>query len=164
MSGAGYVNYLDCGHYFTKYTYTKTSSLTPLLLLFSCPVMSNSLQPHGLQPDRLLCPWNFPGRNTGLGCHFLLQGIFLTQGVNPHLLQVSCIAGKFFTANPLGLPCVLYLRYKQFLTLYLNKDRKKYAKVMNRHLLSKDIEMAYEHMKKYFNYHQLFKKSQLRPR
>ena len=34
-----------------------------------------------------------------------------------------------------------------------NKDRKKYAKVMNRHLLSKDIEMAYEHMKKYFNYH-----------
>ena len=29
--------------------------------------------PHGLQPTRLLCPWDFPGKNTGVGCHFLLQ-------------------------------------------------------------------------------------------
>ena len=36
--------------------------------------------------DRLLCPWDSPGKNTGVGCHFLLQGIFLTQGLNPHLL------------------------------------------------------------------------------
>ena len=34
---------------------------------------------------RLLCPWDSPGKNTGGGCHFLLQGIFLTQGSNPHL-------------------------------------------------------------------------------
>ena len=33
------------------------------------------------------CPWNFPGKNTGVGCHFLLQGIFLTQGLNPGLLH-----------------------------------------------------------------------------
>ena len=38
-------------------------------------------------PTRLLCPWDFSGRNTRVGCHFLLQGIFLTQGLNPHLLQ-----------------------------------------------------------------------------
>ena len=44
------------------------------------------LQPHRLYPARLLCPWNFPGKNTGMGCHFLLQGIFPTQGVNPCLL------------------------------------------------------------------------------
>ena len=44
--------------------------------------MSDSLQPHGLQPTRLLCPWNSLGKNTGVGCHFLLQGIFLTQGSN----------------------------------------------------------------------------------
>ena len=50
-------------------------------------VMSDSLQPHGLQPARLLCPWNFPGKITGAGCHFLLQGIFLTQGLNLHLLH-----------------------------------------------------------------------------
>ena len=37
-------------------------------------VMSNSLQPSGLKPTRLLCPWNSPSNNTGVGCHFLLQG------------------------------------------------------------------------------------------
>ena len=37
-------------------------------------------------PTRLLCPWNFPGKNTAVGCHFLLQGIFLIQGWNPRLL------------------------------------------------------------------------------
>ena len=36
---------------------------------------------------RLLCPWDFPGKNTGVGCHFLLQGIFPTQGSNPGLLH-----------------------------------------------------------------------------
>ena len=35
--------------------------------------MSDSLQPHGLQPTRLLHPWDFPGKSTGVGCHFLLQ-------------------------------------------------------------------------------------------
>ena len=33
----------------------------------------------------VFCPWNFSGKNTGVGCHFILQGIFLTQGLNPHL-------------------------------------------------------------------------------
>ena len=45
------------------------------------------LQPHGLEPARLLCPWDSPGKNTAVGCHFLLQGIFLTQGSNPGLLH-----------------------------------------------------------------------------
>ena len=40
---------------------------------------------------RLLCPWNFLGRNIGAGCHFLLQGIFLTQGSNPFSC-ISCIS------------------------------------------------------------------------
>ena len=51
----------------------------------SCSVMSDSLRPHGLQPTkpaRLLHPWDFPGKNTVVGCHFLFQGIFLTQGLN----------------------------------------------------------------------------------
>ena len=38
-----------------------------------CLVVSNSLQPHGLWPIRLPCPWDSPGKNTGVGCHFLLQ-------------------------------------------------------------------------------------------
>ena len=50
-------------------------------------VLSDSFHPHGLQPTRLLCPWGFPGKNTGVACHFLLQGIFPTQGSNPCLLH-----------------------------------------------------------------------------
>ena len=46
-----------------------------------------TLPSHGLKPTRLLCPWDFPGKNTGVGCHFLLQVIFPTQGQNPHLLS-----------------------------------------------------------------------------
>ena len=70
----------------------------PLFLIFpettgsvSCSVMSDSLRPHGLWPTRLLCPWDSPGKNTGVGCHSLLQGIFLTQGLNlglPHCRQI----------------------------------------------------------------------------
>ena len=41
----------------------------------------------GLQPARVLCPWNSPGKNTGVDCHALLQGIFPTQGLNLALLH-----------------------------------------------------------------------------
>ena len=50
--------------------------------------MSNSLQPHRLQPTRLLCPWDSPGKNIGMNCHALLQRIFLTQRSNLHLLPL----------------------------------------------------------------------------
>ena len=50
-------------------------------------VMPDSLRPHGLQPTRLLCPRDFPGKDTGTGCLFLLQGIFPTQGWNTDLLH-----------------------------------------------------------------------------
>ena len=53
----------------------------------SCLVVSDSLWPHGLYPTKLLCPWNSPGKNTGVGCHALLWGIFPTQGSNPGLLH-----------------------------------------------------------------------------
>ena len=55
----------------------------------SCSVVSDSLWPHEL--SRLLCPWDFPGKNTVVGCHFLLQEIFPTQGSNlglPHCRQI----------------------------------------------------------------------------
>ena len=50
-------------------------------------VLSDSLRPHGLQPIKLLCPWDSPGKNTRVGCHFLLQGVFPTQGLNQGLLH-----------------------------------------------------------------------------
>ena len=40
--------------------------------------VSDPLQPRALQPARLLCPWDSPGENTGVGCQSLLQGLFLT--------------------------------------------------------------------------------------
>ena len=55
--------------------------------LLSHSVVSDSLWPHGLQHTWLSCPWNSSGKNTGVGCHFLLQGIFLTQGWNLGLLH-----------------------------------------------------------------------------
>ena len=68
-------------------SFNHTHTCCWLLLLFSCYVVSKSLWPRGLSPTRLLSPWDFPAKNTGVGCHFLLQGIFSTQGSNPHLLQ-----------------------------------------------------------------------------
>ena len=62
----------------------------------SCKVslcVFDSLRPHGLQPARLLCPWDSPDKNTGVGCRARLQGIFPTQGST----QVSCITSGFFT-------------------------------------------------------------------
>ena len=59
----------------------------------SCLVVCYFLRPYGLYPIRLLCPWNSPGKNTGVGSPSLLQGIFLTQGLNLCLLYC-----RFFTA------------------------------------------------------------------
>ena len=68
-------------------------------------VMSNSLRPHGLQLARLLCPWESLDKNTGVGCLFLFQGIFLTQGSNWWVSYVSCI-GSWFLYHwcHLGIP------------------------------------------------------------
>ena len=65
------------------------------LCVYVRSVMSDSLQSYGLYPTRLLCLWNFLGKNTGVGCHFLLQGIFLTQGLNLHFLHLLYWLGEF---------------------------------------------------------------------
>ena len=55
-----------------------------------CAWSSPTLRPRELQPTSLLCPWDSPGKNTGVGCRFLLRGTFLTQGSDPcrpHLLH-----------------------------------------------------------------------------
>ena len=55
--------------------------------MLSLSAVFDSLRPGGLQPARLLYPWDSPGKNTGVGCHALLQGISPTQGSNPGLLH-----------------------------------------------------------------------------
>ena len=67
-------------------------------------VLSSSLWPHGLQPARLFCPWDFPGKNTGMGCRFLLQGIFQTQGLHPCLWGLNGLVGGVLTSEPPGKP------------------------------------------------------------
>ena len=83
------------------------AALWPLLLLFSCSVASDSLRPYGLWPTRLLCPWDFPGKSTGAGCHFL-QGSSQPRDWT----CISCIAGGFFTTEPPGKPSLALFNIK----------------------------------------------------
>ena len=55
--------------------------------LFVTPWTVAYQAPPSMEFTRLLHPWNFPGKSTGAACHFLLQGIFLTQGSNPGLVH-----------------------------------------------------------------------------
>ena len=63
--------------------------------------------------ERLRCPWGFLGKNTGVGYHFLLQGIFLTQGLNPRLLHLVHWQADSLPLVPPGKPQALitYLFY-----------------------------------------------------
>ena len=72
-----------------------------LLISESRSVASDSLRPHGLSAARLLCPWNSPGKNTGVGRHSLLQGIFLTQGSN---LGLPALQADSLLSEPAGKP------------------------------------------------------------
>ena len=54
--------------------------------------------------SRLLCPWDSPGKNIGVGCHFLLWGIFWTQGSNMHLLQLRHCRQILSPLSYLGSP------------------------------------------------------------
>ena len=66
--------------------------------------MSNSLWPVGLQPTRLLCPWYFSDKNTGMGCHFLLQEIFPTQGLEPASPVFTALQADYLLTEPSGKP------------------------------------------------------------
>ena len=73
-------------YYFCTNSYKNIRSISHILVflhvcLFAV-VVSNSLQPY-----ELLSPWDAPGKNTGMSCHVFLLGIFLTQGLNSHLLH-----------------------------------------------------------------------------
>ena len=72
--------------------------------VLSHSVVSDSLQPRELWPARLLCLWDSPGKNTGVGCHFLLQGIFPTQGSNPGLFHLLHWQADSLPLSHLGSP------------------------------------------------------------
>ena len=66
-----------------------------------CLTLCNSMD-H--RPAKLLCPCDYPGRNTGVGCYALLQGIFLTQGLNPRLLHLLHWQADSLPLGHLGSP------------------------------------------------------------
>ena len=72
-------------------------------------VVSDYLQPHGLQPTRLLYLWNSPGHNTGVGSLSLLQGIFPTHGSNLGLLHCRQILYCLSHQESPGPRCTLTL-------------------------------------------------------
>ena len=103
------------------------------LRLRVCSVASSSLQGHEPQPARLICPWNFPGKNTGVGCHFLLQRIFPSQRSNLHLLASPALVDGFFTTSaPWGAPAICYHQYPYMKRTLGHSFRKKSCEVMGR--------------------------------
>ena len=76
---------------FTKPSFPSLHPATFVLLCRPQSLVSDSLRPHGLQPARLPCPWDSPGKNTGVGCHLLLQEIFLPRD-RTHSSCVSCVS------------------------------------------------------------------------
>ena len=71
---------------------------------WSCSVMSDSLWPHGLQPTRLLRPWDFPGKSTRVGCHFLLLG----RKVMTNLSRDITLSTKVCLVKAIVFPVVMY--------------------------------------------------------
>ena len=77
-----------------------------------CPTLCDPMD-----PTRLLCPWDFSGKNTGDGCHFLLQRIFSTDGSNPHLLCLLYWQADSLPLHHLGSSQVLMYKL-YFLSFY----------------------------------------------
>ena len=89
----------------------------PYVCACSIAQLCPTLRPHGLYSTRLPCPWDFPGKNTGLHCHSLLQWIFSTQGSNPGLLHQQTDS---LLLHHLGSPVPAFTRIK-FYTSFEHK-------------------------------------------
>ena len=97
-------------------------------VMFSPSAVSDSLEPHGLYPARLLCLLDFLVKNTGVGCHFLLQRIFRTQGSDSHLLhwQVGSEPPSHW-GTPLLAYCLLINRHNTLLcSEWVNRSLRSY--------------------------------------
>ena len=93
----------------------------------SCPTI---LWPHGLQPARLLCPWDSPGKSTRVDCYFLFQGICPTRRQNPHLLSLLHWQVGSFPLSHLVSPLLFYmvliwiLHDKHWISPFFKKKKK----------------------------------------
>ena len=93
-------------------TYTHMCNTKVYICCWVASVVSNSVWPHRRQPTRLLCPWDSPGKNTGVGCRFLLQkyrGAFLKvqfPGLTSGEPDSVCLGGGPGTTDLQSIPCV----------------------------------------------------------
>ena len=94
--------------------------------VLSCSVISDSLQPYGLQTNRLFCPWNFLSKNTGMGYQSLLQGIFPAQGLNWSFLHLLHWQADSLPLVPPGKPQALISYFTQW-CIYVNPSLLIYA-------------------------------------
>ena len=101
-----------------------------------CSVVS--LWHHGLLPIRLLCPWNFPGKNTGVGCYFLFQGIFLTQGSNSCLLHLLHWQADFLPPGEPSILTLLIIYYIQVFPIKTIRLLKISQQYFNAHFINKE--------------------------
>ena len=74
--------------------------------------VTNSLWPHGFWPSRLLCSWYFASKNSGVGCYFFLQGIFLTPELNSYLQHLLHWQADSLPFEPPGKP-------KEYIYIYI---------------------------------------------
>ena len=97
-------------HFIFNYLKYHCSSLSWLMKTAPCvySVVSDSVRARGQKPSRLPCPWDSPSKNTGVGCHALLPGIFPSQGWNLHflcLLHYRRILSRWDTRAAMEAPC-----------------------------------------------------------
>ena len=87
-------------------------------------VVSDFVRPHRWQPTRLPHPWDSPGKNTGVGCHFLLQCVKVkslshVQLLAPHGLQPTKLLSPWdFLGKSTGVGCHCLLRHRLLLSIY----------------------------------------------
>ena len=83
--------------------------------------MSDSLPPCGLWPTRLLCSWDSSGKITGVGCHALLQRVFLTQGSSPHFFYLLHWQAGGFPLVPPGKPIRVHIYFQLVFLFSMDK-------------------------------------------
>ena len=92
------------------YIYTHTHTYICIYMVwYVCSVTSNSLRSHGLLATRLLYPWDSPGKNARVGCHFLLWGIFPMQELDLFFPSLLHWQADSLPLNPLGSPAYVYV-------------------------------------------------------
>ena len=100
---------------------------------WSRSVVSDPQWSHGLQPSKPLCPWDFPGKSTGVGCHCLLWipqkvAVSFSRGSSwpRDWTWVSCIAGRFFTSwatrEKALCHCCLFYDWRMMQSTYLEMN------------------------------------------